>query len=608
MKKEKLFNWLFVLSVLVSGLSFASCSDDDDFNDNDTPPVVDVPNPAGDDFYMYVNGEWHENLTDTETTQGYWSDIEAMLSEMTDYAYENMEEYQMVMKSLAQMENGGNEANEQRVEEIIAAILADVETEYDAYVAIGKCIGMGLMDNTLKLYTAYENGKIRYTLGPIDAEDKLEEKSYARKRFRHIKYTKPALMTRGGGELLKGILEGLGMNPEYFVYEKNFVDETFELLASSSLEELTTYIQNNIRVELMPYCRDEYVGQVTAGAITSTAEFLQAMRDDLFNYSISYMFNQLYISEEVKAQFEVYGEELRSVFAKRIENNSWLSVETKAAAQDKLSKMNFFYGGPDEWLAEGFPAPEGELLVDDILELKASRTRMIAAIMDQSLFTESMNYMMFAPGGLSLNLYNAIYIVENNSVNIFPALMMKPEWSEEMDPAEMYATFQVIGHEITHGFDKDGSAVDAYGEENNWWTAEDKEKFLALNDKLSAQISTFEVAPGILTDGERTIAEDVADLGGLNIAFDAMNEFMKESGVTGEALKEAQKRFFKRYAQRLCINYSADELEEMFKDEHSVGKIRVNGMLQHMDAWYNLYNVVEGDSLYLPAEERVLIW
>jgi 2-keto-3-deoxy-6-phosphogluconate aldolase len=252
------------------------------------------------------------------------------------------------------------------------------------------------------------------------------------------------------------------------------------------------------------------------------------MRDDLFNYSISYMFNQLYISEEVKAQFEVYGEELRSVFAKRIENNSWLSVETKAAAQDKLSKMNFFYGGPDEWLAEGFPAPEGELLVDDILELKASRTRMIAAIMDQSLFTESMNYMMFAPGGLSLNSYNAIYIIENNSVNIFPALMMEPEWSEEMDPAEMYATFQVIGHEITHGFDKDGSAVDAYGEENNWWTAEDKEKFLALNDKLSAQISTFEVAPGILTDGERTIAEDVADLGGLNIAFDAMNEFMKE--------------------------------------------------------------------------------
>ena len=83
---------------------------------------------------------------------------------------------------------------------------------------------------------------------------------------------------------------------------------------------------------------------------------------------------------------------------------------------------------------------------------------------------------------------------------------------------------------------------------------------------------------------------------------------MKESGVIGEALKEAQKRFFKRYAQRLCINYSADELEEMFKDEHSVGKIRVNGMLQHMDAWYNLYNVVEGDSLYLPAEERVLIW
>jgi predicted metalloendopeptidase len=161
---------------------------------------------------------------------------------------------------------------------------------------------------------------------------------------------------------------------------------------------------------------------------------------------------------------------------------------------------------------------------------------------------------------------------------------------------------------MTHGFDKDGSEYDGDGLENDWWTAEDKNKFLALNDMFSTQISTFEAAPGIMTDGERTNTEDVADLGGLNIAFDAMTEHLKKKGVTGDELKEAQKKFFIRHALRLCTNYSAEDLQEMLTDEHSVDKIRVNGIIQHMDSWYDLFNVVEGDALYLPKEERIVIW
>ena len=127
MKKEKFLNWLFILSVLVSGLNFASCSDDnDDFTGNDTPPVVDVPNPAGDDFYMFVNGEWHESLTNTEETQGYMDDVVSMLEEMTDEACEDMEEYQMVMQSLQKLEEGDQKANIKRVEEIVAFILSEI--------------------------------------------------------------------------------------------------------------------------------------------------------------------------------------------------------------------------------------------------------------------------------------------------------------------------------------------------------------------------------------------------------------------------------------------------------------------------------------------------
>ena len=605
MKKEKILNWLFVLAVLVSGLNFVSCSDDDDITDN---PGIDVPNPAGDDFYMYVNGEWHESLTDTEESQGYANDVNSILEEKTDEACENMEEYQLVMQSLQKLEEGGQQANIKRAEEIVALILSEIETEYDAYVAIGKCISMGLMENELKLYLVYEEDKLRYTFGPMDIEGGEQENALNSKKFIYRKYAKWAPRTRAGEDIVDGILEGVDMDPEYFVYDEEFTGGIFETLSAMSLEELKTYIQNNIRAGLYPYCGDELTSQLTGGSVETTADFLNLMRNSLFTYSIAYQFNQLYITEELKEKFKAYGEELRAAFAKRIENNEWLSDQTKQAALDKLEKMTFFFGGPDEWEEAGFPEPEGELLVDDILELKESRTRLIEAMLDKSIFTESMTFIMYRPDALSLNECNAAYMPENNSINILPAYMMEPEWSEDMDPAEMYATFYVIAHEITHGFDKEGSLFDAYGEENDWWTAEDKERFLELNDKFSQQISTFEAAPGIMTDGERTNTEDVADLGGLNIALDALNEYLKNNGVAGEELKEAQKRFFEKHAVRLCKHYSEEELMEQLADIHSVNKIRVNGMLQHIDAWYDLYNVTESDALYLPAEERVVIW
>ena len=172
----------------------------------------------------------------------------------------------------------------------------------------------------------------------------------------------------------------------------------------------------------------------------------------------------------------------------------------------------------------------------------------------------------------------------------------------------MYGAFFDIGHEITHGFDKEGSKYDGDGLENDWWTPADRAKFMALNDKFSAQISTFEAAPGIMTDGERTNTEDVADLGGFNIAFDAMTEYLKSEGVEGHELEEAQKKFFIRHAKRYCSHYTQEILQELLNDVHSVAKIRVNGIVQHVDKWYDLFNVKEGDNLYLPKEERVVIW
>ena len=608
----------FVLLLLATLWVMPSCSEENDIPgienpEDDNPPVEEhIPNPAGDDFYMFVNGDWFKNLSDTEETQGYIADYEKMLAEMTEEATEYMEEYQTVLQSLEKRDDGDQEANINRVIEIISEITGDIETKQDAYKAIGKCIRMGLVDNLFKLYMVEDEHIIHYTIGPEiieegEGEDE-SEKAYSFHRKPLKKYKIATLKSRAANEVLSGIIEGLEMDPEYFFYVEEFLNETLTLFNGFSVEELVAYLQNSIGESLYPYCIDEAAKQVTKGEINTTAEFIEQFRDELFTYSIAYQFNELYVTEENKAAIKEYAEELRSTFAKRLENNAWLSAQTKQAALDKLAKMRFFFGGPDEWVEAGFPKPEGELLVDDILEVKASRIRIIEAMLDESIMDNTLTFVMFAPNGMGLNIFNAFYYAENNSVNILPQSLFEPDFSLDMEPWDLYGAFFDIAHEITHGFDKEGSKYDGDGFENDWWTAEDKAKFLALNEQFSAQISTFEAAPGIMTDGNRTNTEDVADLGGLNIAFDAMTEHLKNKGVTGDELKEAQKKFFVRHALRYCANYSEEELQALLEDVHSVNKIRVNGIIQHMDSWYELYNVVEGDGLYLPKEERVNIW
>ena len=129
-----------------------------------------------------------------------------------------------------------------------------------------------------------------------------------------------------------------------------------------------------------------------------------------------------------------------------------------------------------------------------------------------------------------------------------------------------------------------------------------------MTSLFAAQISTLEAAPGIYQDGTKTLNENLPDLIGLNIAFDAFNEYLKKNGVTGDALKEAQKDFFEYYTYRYRVNFSQKDFQIHLADVHGVEKIRVNGIVQQIDSWYELYNVVEGDALYLPKEERIVIW
>ena len=592
----------FYLALLMLAPVFVmpSCSDDNDLSGGENPPAggETVSNTAGDNFYMFVNGEWHAGLGNTGENQGYAYDMAYLLAEKTAMCAAQMDDVKLVVKAFKQ---SSSEDNEERVGEIIDEIIDGIETEEDAYLAIGECVKMGLIDNYLKLFAVYNGNEVGFTVSPKNVEELMGAQMLAAEdEDEEDEEDSPS------DKMIEMVIEGLGLSADGFV-GFDVVEEFFIEMSQSSVDELKEFIQSAIQEELLPYCGDEHTMDIT-GQFLTTEDYFNNQVNDLFTYSISRAFNELYVTEETREQFKAYGEELRGVFGKRIENSTWLSDGTKQQALNKLANMQFCLGGPDEWCDEYAPEVKGELFVDDIVELKTTRSRIIEAALGKDTRDESMLLVMFAPGGMSLNTNNSVYTNENNTVNIFPIYMMEPEYAPNMDEGKMYAAFYVFGHEITHGFDLDGSKYDAFGNETDWWTAEDRIKFEALNEEFSEHIGAHEVAPGINAPTENTIGENVADLGGLNIAFDALTAYLTKKGVTGEELKTKQRTFFEHYAYRYRVDYSAAEFQKMLSDEHSMGSVRVNGMVQHMDAWYELYDVVEGDSLYLPEEERVVIW
>ncbi len=598
----KYLNWLFALIIVCASINFASCSDDDDNTlggggETEQPGEGEVTNPAGDDFYAYVNGAWLAGLENTGESQGYHNDMAELLASKTSECLQHgMQDVALVV---AAMFASTPEENESRVEEIISEIVDPIETKEDAYLAIGKCVKMGLIDNYLKLFMDYDgDGAVGFSFAPKNADQNSDINDDADAD------DEVDFPTR---KVVSQVIEGAGLSSDYFTYDGSS-DAFFDEILQSSVDDLKDFIDNAIREELLPYCGDVYAQQITEGRISSTSDYFDYEFDGLFTYSISRKMYELFITEEVKAQFLAYGEELRDVFAKRIENNLWLSNATKQQALYKLENMQFYVGGPDEWYDEYTADVKGELLVDDIIELKSTRSRIIEATIGKDSRKESMMLAMYSTQGESLNVVNATYSPQGNALVIYPSFMMAPEYSATMDAGKMYATFYVFGHEMTHGFDLVGSQFDAFGYETDWWTPEDRSKFETLAEDFSAQIGTFEVAPGVYAPTTTTIDENVADLGGLNIAFDALTAYLTKQGVTGEELKAHQRAFFEHHAYRYHEALNDDDFQAQLLDEHSLGKIRVNGMVQHMDAWYDLYNVNEGDALYLPADKRITIW
>ena len=614
-----------ILSLLVAGVYCTSCSEKDNEPTEEPVPPQEDPQPEeesglkpGDDFYTYVNAEWLESLKDADPNEFYGWQIELfdVAEENLDAVKDEMPEYAILREDLDKCEEN-LEASTQLVVDIVTNMLGNIKTKEDAYVAYGKAIRMGISSiATMYLGICRDDNTFGFFfLPPSDGSEDGGAAKQAKRRSDVIatkKYDRYTPSTRSGKSTIDYVLEGIGFDPKYYLYDKTS-EQTVAMLEEMSLSDLVNTISKAVQVDLLMYCADEYVVANTGGGFESISDYLaQTLEKDL-DYFTSYYFTQKYITKDVQNVFRERGLNLVNTFRKRLENNAWLSPATKQAAIEKLDNMTMDYGAPIKWPVTEMPELEGELLLADVLKIKECRINVIESLMGEYYEGYLPIYAMLSiEKGEFIYLYevNAIYSTTLNGFIVLAPFMMEPAYSKDMDLCEFYASLGVtIGHEITHGFDNEGACYDKYGEMNNWWTEADMAKFTELNNLVINNINTYEVIPGLKANGALTVPEDVADLGGFNIAYDYWVDYLTKQGVKGAELIEKKKQFFISYAKMYAMKYPDDYVVQMVAtDVHSIGHIRINSVVQQIDDWYELFGVKEGDALYLAPEKRITIW
>ena len=296
-------------------------------------------------------------------------------------------------------------------------------------------------------------------------------------------------------------------------------------------------------------------------------------------------------------------EKLRTVFRQRIETLDWLSDATRQEALKKLEAMQFYVGMPDN-LSEGeFTLDEENTLVEDVLSIiaqnEAIRHNMCGKVEQhvRALIDYESDY----------SVQNAFYACDMNCLVIPPQFICEGIFPAD-DEYTQYVVGTVFAHEMTHGFDANGAKYDERGYLRDWWKDEDKAKFEAKQQEMIALYNRMEAYPGQPADGKKTLAENMADYGGMTLAYSLFKQKKIDEGLQGAALDYACQEFFLHYA-KLWLDYPtlAQKKSLYLTDVHSIPQNRVNVIVTLFDDWYRLFNVTDG-KLYLAPEKRVQIW
>ncbi len=349
----------------------------------------------------------------------------------------------------------------------------------------------------------------------------------------------------------------------------------------------------------------EFFSHQMAGAKEQQPRWKRAMSvpNGILGEAVGEMYVERYFPESSKQKMVTLVENLRTALGEHIDALEWMSDTTKARAREKLAAFTVKIGYPDKW--KDYSSLEINPANTYYENLRNASAWYVKDNLDKlGKPTDKTEW------GMTPQTVNAYYNPTTNEICFPAAILQKPFFDPDADDPVNYGGIGVvIGHEMSHGFDDQGSMFDANGNMVNWWTAEDKAKFDALGDKLVAQFDEVEVLPGVKANGRYTLGENIGDHGGLSIAFTAMeNATAGKKDPMIDGFNRAQ-RFYLSYGAIWAQNITDQEKARLTNlDPHSLAVNRVNVSVRNFQTFFDAWDIHEGDPMFRPEEERVHIW
>ncbi len=403
---------------------------------------------------------------------------------------------------------------------------------------------------------------------------------------------------------------GLGKIDGLIVHQPKFITGVLAQLNSTNIDAWKDYLLAHSTIPYFTFLSKKYdelqfsfFGTVLTGATEQEDRFKRVIRrvQSLLPEPVGKLYVESHFDESAKATITDLVEHIKTALRVRIMQLDWMTEKTKQKALDKLDTFMPLLGYPDKWRTY------------DSLELNGSYFENYLAIKqfewqyDIGRVKGKVNRKEWLMSPATVNAY---YWPNTNGITFPAAILQPPAFDANGDFAANYGAIgMVIGHEIIHGFDDSGSKFDKTGNLKTWWTASDRKEFEKRIKPLENQFDGY-VIDGQNVKGALTLGENIADLGGMQIAFDAMLNYLKESGKTAPIDGfTPEQRFFLAQARMWRTNIRPElQLQYLASDPHAPCHLRVNGVVTNLDAWYEAWKIPAICELYQPPEKRIRIW
>ncbi|MCM1377186.1 MAG: M13 family metallopeptidase [Clostridium sp.] len=391
-----------------------------------------------------------------------------------------------------------------------------------------------------------------------------------------------------------------------------FLDYLNELLPALTDQELKDFFAYEVIADSTGLLSDDFYdasfdlySRVMSGKEEQQPRWKRAMAipNSMFGEAVGQLYVEKFFPEANKQYMKELVENLRVALGQHIDSLTWMSPETKQRAHDKLATFKVKIGYPDKW------KDYSGIYIDPSLTY-------LENVYNASKWYSQDNYSKLSKPvdktewHMTPQTVNAYYSPSSNEICFPAAILQKPYFDLEADDALNYGAIGVvIGHEMTHGFDDQGRQYDPHGNLVDWWTEADAAEFNKLADRLVEQFNQVEVSPGVFANGRFTLGENIADQGGLRVAMTAYQNSRKGTEPTVIDGFTPEQRFYLAYANLWANNIRDEEILSLTKtDSHSLGRNRVNVSVRNLQPFFEAFEIGEGDPMFRPVDERVIIW